>query len=210
MLMHDLCLLHIVCMLAAYGLQARMPLRNVVLVLSVMLCGESLKKVHVPGNPCSAQSCHLLSQHDPLALRAYCCVTKVLEPNKPSAAALRHRVHCSSTAPPLIYLHLTPADCFSLLLVPGFISKLKFWYFFFFFCSLFFFNKVWYFKKEMIQQQKHSNSFLFCSHFRFLYHCISFLPVVKVNHDIWENVSYRQLQQSARCRVVLCRTVWKT
>lgn len=65
MFMHDLCFLHIVRMFAAYGLQARMPHRGVVLVLSVMLCSEGLKKVLVPGNPCSVHSCHLLSQHDP-------------------------------------------------------------------------------------------------------------------------------------------------
>ncbi len=65
MLTHDLCLLHIVCMFAAYGLQACVSHHGIVLALSVMLCSEGLKKVQVPGNPCSVQSCHLLSQHDP-------------------------------------------------------------------------------------------------------------------------------------------------
>lgn len=51
-------------MFAAYALQARTYL-SVVLVLSVMLHGEGLETVQVRDNPCSVQSCRLLSQHDP-------------------------------------------------------------------------------------------------------------------------------------------------
>ena len=59
MFMHDLRFLHIVCMFAAHGLQARIPHRGVVLVLSVMLCSEGLEKVVIP-----ALRTHVISYHN--------------------------------------------------------------------------------------------------------------------------------------------------
>lgn len=53
MLMHGLCFMHIVCMFAAYGLQACMPHGGVVLVLSVMLCTEGLEETLVIPALCS-------------------------------------------------------------------------------------------------------------------------------------------------------------
>lgn len=128
MLMHDLCFMHIACMFAAYGLQARMPHRGVVLVLSVMLCSEGLKKVQVPGNPCSVHSCHLLSQHDPPWPRGPIVVPqKFWSPVNPQLLLQGPRVHCKNMTPLLVHLHVTSADCtyYSVLLVPAFISSFQ-------------------------------------------------------------------------------------